>query len=188
MMGSDPELLVKRIMSMYDAPAFVRRARRVQEVQDALLHRCRKQLDALSGMARLRVGMLRAMVGNWRWLVPSIVGDDQIAVFEELETRLQPRPSSVDATASVRALRRAVDELIESIQRFNGRWKQFVSALDLSEVNSVRDGYNRYYVLEKECLVHSFELARQGFRPLAVLTTDDVLTLFPVLPAPQRKP
>ena len=37
----------------------------------------------------------------------------------------------------------------------------FLRDVNLSRVNALRDGYNRYYVLEKECAVHSPQLARQ---------------------------
>jgi hypothetical protein len=54
----------------------------------------------------------------------------------------------------------------------------------LNQVNDLRDGYNRYYVLEKECAVRSFRLARQGFCPLEPLTVEDITALFPLLHVP----
>lgn len=53
-------------------------------------------------------------------------------------------------TTSSRALRRALRELTESIERFNQRWQEFLQGVDVSHVNELRDGYNRWYVLEKE--------------------------------------
>ena len=53
--------------------------------------------------------------------------------------------------------------------------------VDLARVNQLRDGYNRYYVLEKECAVRSPKVARQGFRPLPPLTTADLAAELPPL-------
>jgi hypothetical protein len=47
--------------------------------------------------------------------------------------RLPVRP-----TTSLRALRRAVDELRQSIERFNLRWRNFLREVDLSCVNDLR--------------------------------------------------
>ena len=58
--------------------------------------------------------------------------------------------------------------------------------MDLSAVNELRKGYNRYYVLEKECAVRSARIARQGFAPLPPLTTGDLVAQFPLLPVPRR--
>ena len=84
-----------------------------------------------------------------------------------------------------KALRQALTELTESIERFNGRWREFLTQVDLTAVNEARDGYNRYYLLEKECALRSPNLARQGFRRLAPLTPADVAELLPLLPVPQ---
>jgi hypothetical protein len=59
--------------------------------------------------------------------------------------------------------------------------------VDLSQVNALRDGYNRYYVLEKECASRSPRTARHGFRPLPPLTADDLAALLPPLPVPRGK-
>lgn len=54
----------------------------------------------------------------------------------------------------------------------------------LTEVNRRRDEYNRWYVLEKECFVGSPCIARQGFRPLEMVTVEDLARWLPMLPAP----
>ena len=40
-------------------------------------------------------------------------------------------------------------------------------SIDLTHVNKLRDGYNRYYVLEKECALRNVRLAALGFDPVA---------------------
>jgi hypothetical protein len=57
----------------------------------------------------------------------------------------------------------------------------------LGPLNELRDGYNRYYLLEKECAIRSVALARRGFTPLPPLTLDDLAVLLPPLPVPQLK-
>jgi hypothetical protein len=75
--------------------------------------------------------------------------------------------------------------LQESLQRFNRRWQEFVPKVDLARVNELRNGYNRYYLLEKECAGHSPVLARRGFQRMEPLTTTELCRLFPLLPVPQ---
>ena len=71
-----------------------------------------------------------------------------------------------------------------SIDRFNKRWLNYVHTLDLTRINELRDGYNRYYLLEKECAMRSARLARQHFRRLEPMTREAVLDRFPLLPVP----
>ena len=58
---------------------------------------------------------------------------------------------------------------------------------DLTEVNALREGYNRYYLLEKECAVRSARLARQGFRRLEPVTLEELAALLPPLPVPHGR-
>src|SRR5881398_942975 len=65
---NDDNRVVQRVLGQYDAPAFIRRARRVQEALDLVLGRCRQQRDQWLMMPRLRLGMLRALAGDWHRL------------------------------------------------------------------------------------------------------------------------
>ena len=91
-------------------------------------------------------------------------------------------------TSSRRVLRQTLDDLILSMERFNRRWAEYLAGVDLDEINQLRDGYNRFYVLEKECVVRSAHVARQRFLPLPPLTLADLAGLFPPLPVPQVRP
>jgi hypothetical protein len=73
------------------------------------------------------------------------------------------------------------------VQGFNRRWSPFLETVDLTGLNRLRDGYNRFYVLEKECVVRSPRLARQGYLPLPPMTLDELAALFPPLPVPRLK-
>ena len=91
----------------------------------------------------------------------------------------------VTPTASPRALRRALVELAQSIARFNRRWQEFLQGVDVSRVNALREGYNAYYVLEKECVMGSARLAARFFTPIAPLKPERLLRDHPLLPVPE---
>jgi hypothetical protein len=176
----------KRFLSQYDAPAYIRRARGVQAALDLLLDYCRGRRAEWLEFVRLRVAMLHAQAGDWVNLLPFLANRDQLDILRYLLAALaSPLRAPVEPTASPRVLRRALRELHESLERFNERWRTFLANVDLTAVNELRDGYNRYYVLEKECAVRSARIARQGFTPLQPLTVDELEAQFPLLPVPQ---
>jgi hypothetical protein len=176
------------VLAHYDGPAYVRRARRVQAAYDDLLDECRRRRDEWLGMVRVRLGTLRALASGWHALEPHLAGGEQARLLEGLHAALEPRlRAPVEPTTAARALRQALGELVESIERFNRRWIEYVRGLDLGALNADRADYNRYYLLEKECIVRSPQVARQGFRPLDPLTADDVLAALPPLPVPRPR-
>jgi hypothetical protein len=176
---------LQELIGRYDAPAYVRRAREVQGAFDELVARCRRQREGWLDMVRLRLGTLRALAGGWEALRPLLAGD-QVHLLDQLHESLRPRLRvPVEPTPSARALRRALAELTESIERFNRRWREFLRGVDVTPVNDLREGYNRYYVLEKECAVRSARVARHGFRRLEPLSVDELAALLPPLPVPR---
>lgn len=184
----DEHHLLKTFEAQYDAPAYVRRARAMEDAWEQLLHRCRRRRDEWLFMVRVRLGLLRGLAGGWEALLPLLADEDEVAVLCRLEEELRPRlRSPVEVTSSAQVLRRALRELNESLERFNGRWREFLPEVDLTRVNELREGYNRYYLLEKECAVRSARVARQGFRKLAPATTADVEAALPPLPVPRLK-
>jgi hypothetical protein len=177
---------LQELVGRYDAPAYVRRAREVQGAFDQLVARCRQQREEWLEMVRLRLGTLRALAGGWEALRPLLADDDQVDLLDRLYDSLRPRLRvPVERTSSPRALRRALAELEESIGRFNRRWQEFLRGVDVAGVNDLREGYNHYFVLEKECAVRSASVARHGFRRLEPLTVDELATLLPPLPVPR---
>jgi hypothetical protein len=186
--GSGEWREAKELMAQYDAPAYIRRARQVQDAFDSLIARCRQQREEWLAMVRLRVGMLRALAGDWHGLC-RLLEEDQIAPLRTLHDSLAPElRAAPEATTSLRALRRALEELRESIERFNHRWAEYLAAVDLGEVNRLREDYNRYYLLEKECALRSAAAARHGFCRLEPLTPGELDALFPPLPIPRTRP
>jgi hypothetical protein len=178
-----------QVVSHYDAPAYVRRGRLVQQTLEDLLDRCRQQQAEWLEMARLRLGQLAALAGDLRRLAPLLAQPQQIDDLFELLTELQPRlRAPVERARSPRHLRRALLDLCESLERFNLKWLAYLDKVDLSLVNEVREGYNKYYLLEKECAMRSPVLARIGFRRLEPLTLADLQKLLPPLRVPRVSP
>jgi hypothetical protein len=182
------DLFRSQIEAGYDGPAYVRRARQVEQAFEDLLNRGRKQRDEWLPMVRLRLALLLALAGDWERVRPLLAHGDRLGELQWLHAELQPRlRGQVEPTSSVGALRRALRELRECIDYFNRRWLAYVPQLDLTRVNQLRDGYNRYYLLEKEIALRSPRLARQGFVRLEPLTTEDVLAKLPPLPVLELK-
>jgi hypothetical protein len=168
----DSNGLVRYLAGRYDVPAYVRRARRVQEALDLLVQRCLHRRDEWLDMVRLRLKMFVALAGP-----------EEVEKVRPLANHLGTSlPSLVPPTPSRRRLRRAGRELAESLDRFNRRWTSYLEQVDLAEVNRLRAAYNRYYLVEKECALRSPRLARHGFQPLNALTHADLIELLPALP------
>jgi hypothetical protein len=185
-LANDDDRLMKQLLGHYDVPAYVRRARRVQDTFDAMLAGCLKQRDEWLELVRIRLGTLRALAQDWCALQPLLADECQVTLLQELDALLKPQlRAPVEPTTSVRHLRRALRELQESLERFNRRWLQYLAELDLRVVNAEREGFNHYYLLEKECAMRSAVLARLGFCRLAPVTTEQIAAILPTLPIPK---
>jgi hypothetical protein len=185
-LGQDDDRLLKAVMRQYDVPAYVRRARRVEDALEDLIGQCRLKRAEWLGLVRIRLATLHGLAGSWSRLRPYLADDRQCEILVELCRELAPELRiPVEATTSARQLRRGLHELRESLARFNCRWREFLAQIDLSAVNEARDGYNRYYVLEKECAVRSPVAARYGFRRLEPITRAEIAESFPELQVPR---
>ncbi len=175
-----------KFLAQYDVPAFVRRARQVEEAFDQLLCLCRRQREDLLTMVRMRIGVLMALAGDGNAIRPWLKDENQLRILRDLHVALRPKlrcppgPSS-----SARVIRQALHQLCESIHRFNSRWQSFLQTVNLTAVNDLRAAYNRYYLLEKECALRSVRLARQGYQRLKPLTVEEVGVLLPPLLVPE---
>jgi hypothetical protein len=78
--------------------------------------------------------------------------------------------------------------LVASVIRFNERWATVLGQLNLAPVNRMIDQYNRYYVLEKECVLGSARLAQRHFTPKVHLTGRALGEEYPPLPVPELLP
>jgi hypothetical protein len=173
-----------QLLGMAGEPAFVRRGRLVHQAMEQVLGRCRQQRREWLDMVRLRVGQLRCLAGQWDALRP-FLAQDEIDALARLHDELHPELRlPIQATSSRWLLRSALQELRESVERFNQRWEPYLRGVDLHSVNQARDEYNRYYVFEKECVVRSHHVALGGFHRLEPATTQDLFAALPLLPVP----
>ena len=60
-----------------------------------------------------------------------------------------------------------------------------IERFNLEPTNFVIEQYNRYYVLEKECVMGSARLAARHFTPIEPFTKSMLLAQHPVLPVPE---
>jgi hypothetical protein len=128
-----------------------------------------------------------------QWASASAGPDDWIGVFGEPIDSLWPLAGSEDPSwgrqaALARRRRASARDLIASVARFNRRWTEFLDRLSLEKVNRQIDAYNRYYLLEKECVLGSSRLAARHFETMSRLTRDGLLAEFPTLPMPKLLP
>jgi hypothetical protein len=164
LLSIDDDLRTRMMIGgQYQAPAYARRALGVQQAYDDLIARCARQRDEWLRGVRLHLGFVRDAGGPQP-------GGDVAASLAQLAGRAEPP--------------RALAALRASVACFNRRWSAFIAEVDLSEVNRRRDGYNRYYLIEKECALGSPRIAAIGFRRLAPLTADDVMAALPLLAMP----
>jgi hypothetical protein len=184
----DENWIFQQALASYDVPAYVRRGRRVEGAFQQLLEQCQQQREEWLMMVRLQLGTLHAQTETWEVLLPVLAGPEHVGILRQLHEELQPRLRfPVLPTTSPRVWRRGLRELRDSLQRFNRRWGEYVEKVDLTEVNDLREGYNRYYVLEKECATRSARLARAGFTRLPPVTVADLLARLPLLPVPEPR-
>jgi hypothetical protein len=184
--SSDEEMRLRMVVAaQYDAPAYIRRARAVEQAHDDLLDSCRRQRAKWLLGVRLHLGELRAGAGDWPVLRPLLADDEQIDVLRRLHAEAGDPEYPMTGPRHALGRRWALRALAASVERFNRRWRAYVAGLDLSAINGLRDGYNRYYLLEKECAVGSSRLLPQTFRRLPPVTTAEVLDRLPPLPVPR---
>ncbi len=94
-------------------------------------------------------------------------------------------PNWAKTRAPTRRRLSMANDLIAAVLRFNRRWVHYVENLNLEPTNVMIDQYNRYYVLEKECVIGSARLAARHFQPMPALTVAALLKDHPTLPVPE---
>jgi hypothetical protein len=180
-LNTDIESNIKKLMGLFDLPAFARRGQDVEFSVRRLHDRCRVSRSALLEMVRLRLRQWsRAVSGPEAW---STVFTNSIEPLWPLSEAAQPEWAI--APAPFRRRRAIARDLITSTKRFNSRWTAFVDRINLDPTNLVIDQYNRYYVLEKECVMGSARLAARHFIPVPRFTKEALLNEHPLLPVPE---
>jgi len=182
-MGEPDHQIFGQILSQHGGPAFVRRGRDVQRAFDGQLEACRQKREEWLEFVRLTLGTLFALAGSDAALEKFLDNPRQFqrltTLYHDLQPRLRLPPNP---TSNGRVLRRAVADVQDAIERFNQRWRDYMGKLDLQSINQIRDRYNRFYLLEKECALGSSRLVRHGFQELKPLRPEDFLSMMPLLP------
>jgi hypothetical protein len=172
---------IKELLGLFDAPAFARRGLDLEHALARLRARCGRARDGLLEMVRLRLR---------QWATLATGPDDHSGVFPRSIAplwTLSGAESPVWAAQPGPPRRRRVvaRDLIASLTRFNHRWDAYLDQLNLEPVNRMIDQYNRYYVLEKECVLGSARLALRHFSPRARLSRAGLSLEFPAIPIPE---
>jgi hypothetical protein len=185
MAHADELRLFQTALVACDTPAFIRRARDVELAWDVLFENCRQKREVLLQFPRMRLAMFFALSETWTSIPSSVCRADDVDYLEKLRREWSPRLRIQVAPAkSASEIRRIMTQLASSFQRFNEGWSEYLLEVDLKRINSLREGYNQYYVAEKECAMWSSEVAQQYFEPLPLLTANDLLQTFPLLQIP----
>ena len=174
---------IKELLGLFDVPAFARRGAEVEYARVRLRARCAGARSELLDMVRLRLRQWAAAADGpgeaARFFAGPIGPLWPLAGAEAPRWGVRP--------GSPRRLRAIARDLAASVERFNLRWAKFLDGIDLTSINRQIDHYNRYYVLEKECILGSSRLAARHFTPLPPITRDEIQAEHPFLPIPVPK-
>lgn len=174
----DPEM--RQMLGMFDVPAFARRGQELEHAVRRLHERCRL-------VRAERLAMVHMRLRQW---AAAVEGPDAWSgVFAEPIDRLwtatdAPPPAWGAAPASPRRRRAIARDLVASVDRFNRLWTRHLDGLHLEAVNTLIEHYNRYYLLEKECVFRSTRLAARLFTPKAPITIETLRAEYPPLGVP----
>ena len=171
---------IKELLGLFDAPAFARRGQDLEYALKRIHARCLQEREETLEMVRLRIrqwSRVAAGLEDWR--------DVFIGPIDTLFDHARFQPATWAARAvPVRQKRTVARDVVASVRRFNGKWRQFLESLNLGPTNQVIDQYNKYYVFEKECVMGSARLASRYFSPVPQLSFDNLLLEYPLLPVP----
>jgi hypothetical protein len=178
-MNEDPEL--NELLGLFDAPAFARRGLELEYAINRLHERCQRERSSRCEMIRVRLRQWAgAATGSDCWTEVFRTPIDELWSFCGAEA-----PSWSERLAPLRRRREIGHDLVASVIRFNTRWERYLDQLKLDLVNRAIDDFNRYYTLEKECVVGSARLAAQHFVPRARITRDSLLAVYGILAVPE---
>ncbi len=184
--STDPNTF-QQVLGMYGGPAFVRRRKRIEATQDAIVRELEESFAKNLEIVRLRLGQLLALAGTWERVGDFLAhpGED-LPYLQTLHEKLQPRlRMPLEVALRDELVRGTLAELSEAMVFFNRRWRKRLGEVDLSSLNELREAYNRNYLLEKECAMGSPSAARRGFERLSPWTVFDLLERFPELKLPR---
>jgi hypothetical protein len=171
-----------------EVPAYVRRARRVEEAVDRLFAKAAGAREELLTFVSLRFRQVLDLLEEDRARdLPTATIDALGRILEEVEgldafCRLGRRPRKPGRAGE---LPKALVALGASVRRFNAGWRRWIEEeAPLDEVNTEVEGYNEHYAFEKQCAVKYVPLNQLRVEKKRPLTEDDLLERLPLLPEP----
>lgn len=171
---------IKELMGLFDLPAFARRGQDLEYALRRVHTRCRDRREEFLEMVRVRLRQWsRVAAGPEDWRHAFAESIDPLWLL----ARSEP-PAWSGRLAPGRRLMSVARDLKSSVERFNDRWLRFLESLNLTPANTVIEQYNKYYVLEKECVMGSARLAARNFAPVSLLSPESLLGVYPALPTP----
>ena len=177
---SNDEADLNQLLGLFDVPAFARRGHDLEYALKRLNLRLVRERSGMLDMVRVRLK---------QWASVATDPDDWAGVFDASIELLYAAsgaepPAWSPSPAAARRRHSVARDLVASLGRFNRRWLHFLDTLALDPVNRRIDQYNRYYVLEKECVIGSARLAARLFKPEPLLTRESLLADHPLMPVP----
>jgi hypothetical protein len=179
---SDEQML----LGLGDPPAYLRRGMSVEDAEARVVKKCEMDRDQMLYAVRLRLRFWNRLLRDRPRVRErvSAAAMESAAVLEELtfspgEARISVAPAGWELFVT-----RHWRALVSAVEEFNANWRRYLEAIPLDDLHRAIDGYNRYYVLEKECAVRSARTALRGFVPKRKPTWKDFLERFPTLPVP----
>ena len=176
----------RMLLGLGDPPAFLRRGMSVEDADARVVRKCEIARDEMLYAVRLRLRFWNRLLRD-RPRIRASVSEAARESAADIGTKVfgpgEPSVSVAPAGWSIFAGRhwRA---FVTAVEEFNANWRRYLETMPLDDLYRAIDGYNRYYVLEKECAVRSARTALRGFAPKQKPTWSDFLERLPPLPTP----
>jgi hypothetical protein len=171
----------QRLLGLYDVPAYVRRARRVEEAILALEKKIEQQRTEL--FLSVRKAFARWEEASRRFPAScSLLDESTRQRLVLLAERLPAHPliRTIPLLWPVRP-KRIWQDLADAVRTFNNRWNQWATAVDLGPINRMIDDYNKHYLVEKECAFRSVRAASRQFQPMQRIDRQELIDRYPPL-------
>lgn len=176
----------KALLGLGDPPAFLRRGQSVADAENRVRRKCETAREEMLFAVKLRLRAWNRLVGDREFIRRSMSAEavSAIARLNESVFGADESTVSIEPTGWPVFAGRRWNAIVAAVEDFNRNWRRFIDAFQLDDLHRAIDGYNRYYVLEKECAVRSIHTARRGFTPRTKPKNDDLLDEFPPLIMP----
>jgi hypothetical protein len=179
--GSRSEFL-KLLAECGEEPAFIARAQAPLSALEALLSACEAKRQELLEWPSLHLAALAHQIRNdWSRLRPWLAIPEAVNILENLHADMLS--SNLAKTEWFVSDKVALHRFLESAERFNRHWREFVEQVDLEGVNKPRRDYNQFYVVEKACAFGN-DRVTEGFEPLRMIDSAYLYERFPILTLP----